>query len=131
MKKIKFLSTFVVLLLLTSCSNKPSQSGEVTLKNGRGTEVTVNYDIARLQYDYFITQVKNNSELKGIIEKASFEAKLTCNFMPTYDPKEISLMAKNDTITVFVTFYAQNAFGAMGSGVSIFRFKGTDFIGSL
>ncbi len=110
---------------------KPSQEGTLSLKNGEDKEVDVKYNIAKLQYDFFTSQVKSKSDLQVIADKASLEAKSNCKFTPTYQPISISFMAQHDTITVFIDFTAKNAFGVAGTESSIFKFKGSTFIGKL
>lgn len=103
----------------------------MSLKNGDNKEVDVKYSIAKLQYDFFTSQVKSKSDLQIIADLASDEAKSNCKFTPTYEPTNISFMAEHDTITVFVSFNAKNAFGVPGTEVSVFKFKGSKLIGEL
>lgn len=102
MKSIKLLAYLLITAIVVSCSNlKPSQEGTLSLKNGDNKEVDVKYSIAKLQYDFFISQVKSKSDLQIIADLASSEAKSNCKFTPTYEPTNISFMAEHDTITVF------------------------------
>lgn len=132
MKTIKLFFLVLITSVTTSCIKfKPSQADELSLKNGEDKEVQVKYEIAKLNYKHFTSVIKTKTELQSIAEQASSQAKMNCKFMPTYEPKELSLMASQDTITVFVTFNAKNAFGTTGSDVLIIKFKGTTYIGHL
>ena len=132
MKTIKLFTLLVITTIATSCLKfKPSQTGELSLKNGDDKKVLVKYEVAKFKYEIFVKQIKNKDELQNIAEQASEQAKLSCKFMPTYEPKSLSFMANYDTVTVFVSFNAKNAFGVAGSEVLISKFKGKKFIGNL
>lgn len=128
MKQIIYSLSITLILFLTACSSKPKKEGQITLKNGEDKEVLVNYQITN--YDEFITQINNKEDFQTIIDKASSEAHMTCKFMPTYEPKQISFIISNDTVTTFLTFNAKNAFGVPGSNISFSKFKKTTFIES-
>ena len=108
MKKIIYSISIISALFLSSCSSKPKKEGQITLKNGEDKEVSVDYQISN--YDEFASQIQNKEDFQKIIEKASSEAHKTCKFMPTYEPKQISILISNDTVTTFLTFNAKNAF---------------------
>ena len=127
MKKLIYLLLLVVATISQSCSSKPAQTGQVTVKNGEDKDVTISYEIPKLNYDSFISQI-DGEKFQTIVEKASSEAHINCKFLPTYEPRQISLIISGDTVTTFLTFFAKNGYGVKDSGVRISKFKGSNLI---
>ncbi len=120
MKKISIL--LAISVFLSSCS-KPSQSGNVELKNGEGNNTSVEYDISEKDYNELISNGMTKENLRSILYESSISCKSLCKNELTYDPKRAYITTNNDTLIVFFTFQAKNSFGVPGSDMSHLYFE--------
>lgn len=94
------LSSFLVL----SCSNTVTNiNSSLKLKNGHGEEINV-------QYSYTGGEI-NKDSLYYYINDASNFCKSKCKHKPSYIPKGVTSLRKNDTISVMISFECSNSYG--------------------
>lgn len=116
--------TVVILAVVFFKTTYLSEKGEISVKNGKGVEVDVPYNILSSE----ISENYSKRDFKKILIKASQLANSSCKYEPTYEPLRFNVYG-SDTTTVSISFSAENSFGVPDELFDYYDFVGTDYIG--
>jgi hypothetical protein len=133
MKKV--LTVFLILLLscgTSTTSNKGSRNsrqapaiGNIEVENGMQQKVSIPYKILNRTDS---TRTLDKAQLSAIASQASKIAMEKCKYQPTYEPFEISLVVKYDTVYSNIRFRAKNGFGVPNNADAGLLWKGLEII---
>jgi hypothetical protein len=116
--------TVVIIAVVFFKTTYLSKEGEISVKNGKGVEVDVPYNILSSE----ISENYSKRDFKKILIKASQLANSSCKYEPTYEPLRFNVYG-SDTTTVSISFSAENSFGVPDELFDYYDFVGTDYIG--
>lgn len=126
LQRMKSKIFFLILTFICSCSAQLQEKGQLTLQNGEGKDVKVDYNIYDLpQY----TAKYTLEDFKTIATIAANKGKSICKNNLTFEPKQIQLLQNNDTITLYFDMVSKNGFGVPKEKTIYVDFIGTKFIG--
>jgi hypothetical protein len=125
MKKNIFIA---ILIFLSSCSPQLKEKGEITLPNGEGNPVKVNYRI--YEFPKFAEKY-TMKDFESMAKKSTDVAKSICKNDLTFVPNDIQLISTgtNDSMTIYFDMTAKNGFGVPKKQTVYIDFVGTRYIG--
>ena len=105
-------------LIIISCNNNKTEAtikkietvDSVLVINGDDKKTLTPYEIGKFNYAEIVKNI-NIEKFHSIIEKTALEAKSTCKFVLTYEPKKFDILIKDDKINILHKYSAKNAMG--------------------